>query len=319
LRRNIFLNNSNAFPDETIKAMLPARTPGGHKGTFGHVLSICGSERYQGAAVLAALGAVHSGAGLVTAAFPRVAYVPIASKLTVTPLLPLPGNRQGTLRLAALQQLRGALPGKTAVLLGCGLGLNADTIALTGALLREITVPLVLDADGLNAISGINSQEPHMDSQAASAPALAALRSRACPCPVLTPHPGEMARLCGLAVEEIRANPAEIARQFAQDHQVVLVLKGANTIVAAPNQPPVPSRLPPNAGLAKGGSGDLLAGIIVSLLAQGCAAYQAAVCGVYLHALAAARAAASHSASGMTALDCVEELKRISIDQTGGG
>jgi len=295
--------------DKDILAMLPARDPNGHKGTFGHVLSVCGSERYQGAAVLAALGAVHSGAGLVTAAFPRAAYAPIAGALTVTPLLPLPGNRQGTLRLAAMQGLREALPGKNAVLLGCGLGLNADTIALTGLLLNEIQAPLVLDADALNAVARINSNDPHMDGYGD------VLHNRACPCPVLTPHPGEMSRLCGRSAEEIQAKPGEIARRFAREYNVVLVLKGAQTVVAGAGEGELwRCPLPPNAGLAKGGSGDLLAGIIVSLLAQGLPAYHAAICGVYLHALAAARAARRLSPSGMTALDCVDELKKLRVE-----
>ena len=290
-----------------ILAMLPARDPNGHKGDFGHVLSVCGSERYQGAAVLAALGAVHSGAGLVTAAFPRAVYAPVASALTVTPLLPLPSNRQGTLRLAAMQGLREALPGKDAVLLGCGLGLNADTIALTELLLKEIKAPLVLDADALNAVARINSSDSHMDGHDD------VLRRRACPCLVLTPHPGEMSRLCGYSVEEIQANPREIARQFVRKWGVVLVLKGAQTIVAGEDEL-WPCPLPPNSGLAKGGSGDLLAGIIVSLLAQKLPAYHAAVCGVYLHALAAARAIKHLSPSGMTALDCVDELKELRVE-----
>jgi len=316
-----------------LPCKLPARSPSGHKGDFGHVLSICGSERYQGAAVLAALGAVHSGAGMVTAAFPRAAYAPIAAKLTVTPLLPLPGNRQGTLRVSAMQDLRAALPGKSAVLLGCGLGLNADTIALTELLLREVEAPLVLDADALNAIAringvnsptslalvppqetsylplcGINSGGAHMNGTDI-------LNSRVCDRPVLTPHMGEMSRLCGVSVEELQQNSMRFARAFAQKYGVVLVLKSAQTIVAGAGEGEVwTCPFPPNSGLAKAGSGDLLAGMIASLLAQGMQPYDAAVCGVYLHALAAARTAERLSASGMTALDCVEELKRMAID-----
>ena len=288
--------------DDQILAMLPARDPSSHKGDFGHVLSICGSVRYQGAAVLAALGAVHSGAGMVTAAFPRAAYTPIAAKLTVTPLLPLPDNRQGTLHVSAIEELRTALRGKDAVLLGCGLGLNAGTVALTELLLKEAQAPMVLDADALNAIASINLDNVHMHSNT-----------------ILTPHPGEMSRLCGLPIEKIQAKPVEIARAFAKKHGVVLVLKGAKSVVAEPAGKCWQCPLPPNAGLAKGGSGDLLAGMIVSLLAQGLAREQsfapfnAAVCGVYLHALAAARAAERLSASGMTALDCVDELKKMRV------
>ena len=283
--------------ENEIMALLPVRDPVGHKGSFGHVLSICGSERYQGAAVLAALGAVHCGAGLVTAAFPRAAYAPIAVKLTVTPLLPLPGNRQGTLHVSALPQLREAIQGKNSVLLGCGLGLNADTKEIVRTLLREISCPLVLDADGINALAA------HMDSLKVG--------FRACALPVLTPHPGEMTRLTGLSIAEIEQNREEIACRFAAEHRVVLVLKGSHTVVAAPGRASTVCGLPPNSGLAKGGSGDLLAGMLASLLAQGMAPFEAAVCAVHLHAMAAQRAAARLSARGMTALDCVEELKRI--------
>ena len=282
--------------DETIakiKGLLPRRDPSGNKGDFGHVLSVCGCERYQGAAVLAAMGAVHCGAGLVTAAFPRQIYAPLASKLTVTPLLPLPGNRQGTLHVSALPALRGALPGKASVLLGCGLGLNADTRELVLTLLGEIDCPLVLDADGINAVAA------HMDSLKAS-------RNAAL---VLTPHPGEMARLTGLSIEAVQRGREGAACRFAQEHGCVLVLKGAQTVVAGPGGACETSPLPPNSGMAKGGSGDLLAGMLASLLAQGMASFEAAVCAVLLHGLAGLRAAERYSARGMTALDCLEELK----------
>jgi len=284
-----------------IRQMLPARDPCGNKGDFGHVLSVCGCERYQGAAVLAALGAVHCGAGLVTAAFPRQIYAAVAAKLTVTPLLPLPGNRQGTLHVSALPALRGALPGKSAVALGCGLGLNADTQELVLTLLGEIACPLVLDADGINAAaSHINVATLHMDG-------LKAFPRDT----VLTPHPGEMARLTGLSIPEIQRDREGIARRFAEKHNCVLVLKGARTVVAAPGREPVTTPLPPNSGMAKGGSGDVLAGMLASLLAQGMAPFEAALCAVYLHGLAGLRAMERFSQRGMTALDCLDELKGL--------
>jgi NAD(P)H-hydrate epimerase len=285
-----------------IKDLLPRRDPGGNKGDFGHVLSVCGCERYQGAAVLAALGAVHCGAGLVTAAFPRQIYAPLAAKLTVTPLLPLPGNRQGTLHVSALPALREALAGKSAVVLGCGLGLNADTREIVLTLLEEAACPLVLDADGINALASfINDAAQHMDR-------LKALPNRAL---VLTPHPGEMSRLTGLPIAEILRDPAGAAVKFAQEHGCVLVLKGAQTVIAAPGGACETTPLPPNSGMAKGGSGDLLAGMLASLLAQGMEPFDASVCAVLLHGLAGLRAAEKHSQRGMTALDCVDELKGL--------
>jgi len=278
-----------------IKSMLPRRDPCGHKGDFGHVLSICGCERYQGAAALAALGAVHCGAGLVTAAFPCQIYAPMATKLTVTPLLPLPGNHQGTLHVSALPMLREALPGKSSVLLGCGLSLNADTREIVLTLLSEIACPLVLDADGINAVAA------HTDS----------LKALPCSMPVLTPHPGEMSRLTGLSIDEIQRDRENVANQFAREYGCVLVLKGAQTVIAAPGRAPETAPLPPNAGMAKGGSGDVLAGMLASLLAQGMEPFDASVCAVYLHGLAGLRAAEKHSRRGMTALDCLDELKGL--------
>ena len=291
-----------------IKNMLPRRDPAGNKGDFGHVLSVCGCERYQGAAALAALGAMHCGAGLVTAAFPRAIYAPLAAKLTVTPLLPLPDNRQGTLHVSALPALREALRGKSAVVLGCGLGLTADTREIVLTLLNEIACPLVLDADGINALSAphINAESVHMDS----------LKATQCEL-VLTPHPGEMARLTGLSIPEIQSGREGVARRFAEEYGCVLVLKGAQTVIAAPGRETFTqeaffaSALPPNSGMAKGGSGDVLAGMLGSLLAQGMEPFGAAVCAVLLHGLAGLRAAERYSQRGMTALDCIEELKGL--------
>lgn len=278
-------------------SMLPVRDPEGHKGSFGHVLSICGCERYQGAAVLAAMGAVYCGAGLVTAAFPRGIYAPLSAKLTVTPLLPLPANQQGTLHVSALPALREALPNKTAVLLGCGLGLNADTIEITETLLEEVRCPLVLDADGINAAA------LHKDGLRKNV-------SRNAPL-VLTPHPGEMARLTGLTIEDVQQDREGLAQRFAEAQNCTLVLKGAKTVVAAPEHAPWVTPLPPNSGMAKGGSGDLLAGMLVSLLSQGMPAFEAAQCAVLLHGLAGLQAAQRYSPRSMTALDCAEELKRL--------
>ena len=278
-----------------IRELLPRRDPAGNKGDFGHVLSVCGCERYQGAAALAALGAVHCGAGLVTAAFPRGIYAPLAAKLTVTPLLPLPDNRQGTLHVSALPTLREALAGKSAVVLGCGLGLTADTREIVLTLLSEIACPLVLDADGINALTS------HIN----------VLKAIPCGKLVLTPHPGEMARLTGLTIPEIQSDREGAARRFAEEHGCVLVLKGAQTVIAAPGREVFISPLPPNSGMAKGGSGDVLAGMLGSLLAQGMEPFEACLCAVLLHGLAGLRAAERYSARGMTALDCLEELKGL--------
>ena len=285
------MHNMFFLDEKAVRYLLPPRDPASHKGSFGHVLCVCGCERYQGAAVLAALGATRCGAGLVTAAFPRQAYAPIAAKLATAIMLPLPGNRYGTLKASALPMIRQALRDKSALLLGCGLGLNANTKKITQVLLKETACPLILDADGLNAAS---MHMPSLETYSGSAL-------------VLTPHPGEMSRLTGLPVEKIQRNRVEIACQFTQAYNCVLVLKGAGTVVAAAGREPYINATG-NAGLAKGGSGDLLAGMIASLLAQGMPAFEAATCGVYLHGLAADRVAARLSQRGMDALDCADEL-----------
>ncbi|MDR2647689.1 MAG: NAD(P)H-hydrate dehydratase [Oscillospiraceae bacterium] len=279
---------------EFVKGSMPRRDPHGHKGSFGHLLSVCGSARYPGAAILAALGAAHMGTGLVTAAFADAAYGAIAPNLIQTPLLPLKSNGAGMLSREALPQIQSNLTGKTAVLLGCGLGLCGDTIQLTHQLLQSIVCPTVLDADGINAIAA------HTYLLKKVRPAQLAL----------TPHPGEMARLLGCAPADVNHNRETIAADFAREYGVVLALKGANTLVAAPDGQ-IFRNTTGNDGLAKGGSGDLLAGMIASLLAQGLDAFHAAVIGVFLHGLCADRTAARLSRRGMTALDCAEELKRL--------
>lgn len=274
-----------------IKRMLPKRKPVSNKGTCGHALCVCGSMRMTGAACLAVGGALRCGAGLVTAAFPQSAYAGIAPKLTEPLLLPLDSNFEGTFSFNALADIFEASKRASAVLLGCGIGFNKDTTRLTLNLIKEIKKPVIIDADGINALS------TNID----------ILREAQAPV-ILTPHPGEMSRLCGKSIAEIVANPIAAAYEFSREYGVTVVLKGANTIVCGCDPTRIYVNPTGNAGLARGGSGDLLAGMTVSLLAQGMKPFEAAVCAVYLHGLCADAVAQKTSMRGMLPSDVLNYL-----------
>ncbi len=279
--------------DEEVQ--LPQRRRDTNKGTFGKVLSVCGSRRYAGAAVLAANGAVRIGAGLVTAAFPDAAYPAVAAKLTEPVLLPLPCCSDGFFSRAAIDPLQKEAITASVLLIGCGLGQTMGTASLINELLPETDGPIVLDADGINLISR-NIHE------------LESIGSRA----VLTPHPGEFARLLGVSIPEVQANRLALAKEFAQKFNTVLVLKGAATVVASPER--VYVNHTGNPGMARGGSGDLLAGMIAGLIAQGLNRFDAAVTGVFLHGTVGDRAARKYSIHGMTPSSMISLLPKVLSD-----
>ena len=251
-----------------LKPLIPIRALASHKGTFGHLLVLAGSVGKGGAAVLCGLGAARSGAGLVTIAAPRMlnGVVQWALPEAMTEVLSF---SQHCLSDTDYEQLLAAAQGKEAVAVGPGLGTAEETGQLVRKLYRELRQPLVVDADGLNLLAG-------------EIGALAAGPR------VLTPHPGEMARLTGLAPLEIQNKRRAVAADFAKRHGVYLVLKGAATVIAAPD-----GRLAVNStgnpGMAAGGMGDVLAGLIGGLLAQGVPPWEAACLAVYMHGLAADR------------------------------
>ena len=276
------------------RELFPKRDIMGNKGTFGHALSICGSKNMQGAAVLAATGAMRCGAGLVTAAFPEAAYSAIAPKLTEQLMLPLPSNEDGTFSSAAIPELVKRTDKASAVLVGCGLGLNFETKELVNALVCNCEKPLVIDADGINAVAcNIDILKE------AKAPVL------------LTPHPGEMARLTGKTVKEIEKDRVKAALDFANEYNVTVLLKGASTIIAAPDSEKIYVNTTGNPGMAKGGSGDLLSGMILSFIAQGLSVFDAAVLGAYIHGAVGDRAAHRLSMAGMTPSDCAGMLSEL--------
>jgi NAD(P)H-hydrate epimerase len=281
------------------------RSAAANKGNFGHVLVVGGcfgnAGGKAGAPAMAALAAMRSGAGLVTAAVPAPA-LPVVSSfapelmtwpLHATPAGAVSSRDLGSARLAAL------LEGKTVLAVGPGLGQSADTAKFVTGLLDETQIPAVVDADALNILAGKKAL-------------LAKLSKKGKRTLVLTPHPGEMARLAGMTVAEVQANRLETARSFAQRTGTTLVLKGARTLIAHPDGR-VAVNTSGNPGLAKGGSGDLVTGLIAGMLAQYPAEPQRAVeAAVYLHGLAADLAVSNpegaHDVHTLLATDCLAYL-----------
>lgn len=252
-----------------VKKALPPRKEDGHKGDFGKLLIVGGAVGYTGAPYLAASAAVRSGCGLVYLGVPRCIWAVEAAKCVSAMPFPLP-DEGGRLSTDALAPIRGKLRGCDALALGPGLGQSAIVTTLVSVLLRETEQPIVLDADGLNALAD-------------DLPALDARRGSTT---ILTPHDGEFARLLGIPVDVLLTQDrTESSRAFAVEHGCVLVRKGHRTLVALPDGDVLENTCGGSA-LAKGGSGDVLTGLIASLLAQGANAEHAAACGVWLHARA---------------------------------
>ena len=276
-----------------VGSHLPVRPLDSHKGTFGHALIVAGSRSYVGAAYLAAQAAVRAGAGLVTLATPESVYPIVAGKLTEVIHLPLPEDQEGLVRPEAAGLIRSNLSHYDAMAVGCGLGHSEGTRQFMEQLVLDqpqLPIPLVIDADGLNNLSRLE----HWWERLAGTT-------------VLTPHPGEMANLVGTPTSEIQRDRIGAARKWADYWKVGLVLKGAHTVVAHPDQAVRVSSFA-NPGLASGGTGDVLTGILAGLMAQGLTADLAASCGVYLHGQAGAYAVLDLGEAGLTATDLVQRL-----------
>lgn len=283
---------SREFLDETaIKPLLRRRSRNSHKGSFGHCLIVAGSTGKTGAAAMAANSAVRCGAGLVTLAAPASLNPILEIKTTEAMTLPLPDGGKGHLGEAPLLPLEKLIGGRNAVALGPGIGWHPETARLVRHLVTEIDLPLVVDADGLNAIS----EDPSVLLKKASAGM------------ILTPHPGEMARLAGTSVAAVEADRIGIAREFAARYRVCLVLKGARTVIATPERE-VAINGSGNPGMASGGMGDVLTGILAALLAQGYAPADACRLGVFIHGHAADLVAADKGEIGMSAVDVQEHI-----------
>ena len=287
--------------EEFVWQNIPRRARDSHKGTFGSVLAVAGSAYYRGAALLAAEGALRTGAGIVTLASVEPVLAAAVARTPECCLCPCIAGAEGGISPESIPRIQRQKA--TVLLLGPGLGgaaqsaaRAAETRTLVQTLLPAFAGSAVLDADGLNAAAQLlaaGEAFPHPAGEL-----------------IVTPHPGEMARLTGLSAAQINADREETARTYAQKWNAVVVLKGSRTVVAAPDGR---VRVNPtgNPGLARGGSGDVLSGMTAALLACGLPAFEAAACAVYLHGAAADRTAAVLGEYGMLPHDILPQLGRI--------
>lgn len=272
---------------KAVLSILPDRQILAHKGNFGRILLLCGSRGYTGAAYLAAMGALRTGAGLTYLGVPESIYAIEAVKLNEPIVFPLPDD-DGKLAVSAAEEIKGLLPKMDAALIGPGLGQSKGTLAALKVVLRDFQGAVVVDADGINLLA----QHKYL------------LRGRTAPT-VLTPHEGEFARIAG-GVATDRQTAAE---QLALELGAVVVLKGHGTIITDGT---VTYRNPTgNPGMAVGGSGDVLAGMVVSLLGQGIDPVEAAAAGVWLHGAAGDVCAEKLGQYAMLPTDILEELPRL--------
>ena len=270
-----------------VLTILPDRLPETHKGHYGKILLLCGSRGFTGAAYLAAMGALRTGAGLVFLGVPESIYAIEAVKLNEAVVFPLP-DRDGKLSHEAIGEILDRLPKMDAVLIGCGLGQSEDTLSVVQTVLEHAKCPVVVDADGINLLSA------HRD----------ILRGRIYPT-ILTPHDVEFQRLGGILTDDRMESAAVLAR----DLKSVVLLKGHRTCITDGNI--AYRNTTGNPGMAVGGSGDVLAGIIVSLLGQGIAPLEAAAVGAWLHGTAGDLCASEMGQYGMLPTDMLTRLPRL--------
>ena len=270
--------------------LLPPRPLETHKGEAGRVFLLAGSVGLSGAAALCTMGALRAGAGLVTLGIPQSLHDAMAGKLTETMLKLLPDTPSGSLSEQGLPEILGALESADAFGFGPGLSQHEATRQLVHRLVPQLRRPTVIDADGLNALS-------HQ---------VELLQSLACPA-IITPHPGEMARLARTTPDQIQRRREETAKDFAARHRVVVVLKGYRTVVAGPDGACYINETG-NPGMASGGCGDVLTGLMTALLGQGLVPFDAAQLGVYLHGLAGDLAAQTQGQIGLIASDVIDTI-----------
>lgn len=276
---------------EEVKAFFKKREAESHKGTYGTVLVIGGSYETPNAAYFAAQAAVNTGAGLVKLAFPSFAYSAIAPKTCEQTLIPLESNKSGRISQNAVKRLEKELKKCSCVVLGCGMGADADTKAVTEFVIKNSEVPVILDADGINCL------KDNIDIlDAAKAPV------------ILTPHPKEMSRIAGVSVEDIQKNRGAVVKSFTKAHNSVLVLKGASTLVGSTEYGDMYVNSTGNPGMATGGCGDILSGMIGSFIAQGLDPFRSAVAAVNIHGAAGDKVTEKYSMMGNTPTLILAEL-----------
>jgi NAD(P)H-hydrate epimerase len=287
----------NLIEEKEAARILPKRRPDTHKGTYGHLAVIAGSRGKGGAAALSSISALKAGAGLVTLALPECLNISFEAGIPEVMTLPLPDTKDGTIDKSALDILIKFLEGKSAVLIGPGITTNPSTSSLIKNLIKKVSCPMLIDADGLNII----------------ADKIELLKDKPFPV-VVTPHPGEMARMLNTTSKEIQANRIESSRKLSAEYGIYVILKGARTIVATPEGE---AYINPtgNPGMATAGTGDVLSGIIAGFISQGLSAKDSSILGVYLHGMAGDIAAAKLSQTALIASDLLktfpEAVKRI--------
>lgn len=271
---------------------LPHRPDDAHKGTMGTMLNISGSYCMAGACILSSMSALKSGVGLLKVALPRSIYPIVASSVYEAVFVPVGDEKDETLDISSIDYLLNTTKTADSVLLGCGIKCCEETIEFVKEFVVACTTPLLIDADGINALC------MNID----------ILKETNCDI-VVTPHVKEMSRLCGKSVEYILNNREQVTQDFAHKYGVTVVLKGKNTIVTDGNN----THINPtgNSGMAKGGSGDVLSGIIASLMAQGVEPLKASCIGVYVHGLAGDLASQMFSKTSMLPRDIIENLPQI--------
>lgn len=275
------------------RELIPKREADFNKGNCGKVFIAAGSIGMTGAACLSAVGALRTGSGLVTVGLPKSSQPIAAIKLTEAMTVPLAENEDGTLSLSALGEIKSRVGKSDVCVFGPGLGKNADISKLIDSMLSG-SCDMVIDADGLNALAdNMEILRRHANRNSCRA--------------VITPHPGEMSRLCRESIEAIQSNRVSIAREFAKEFGVVVVLKGSNTVIASPDGRTHVNESG-NPGMATGGTGDVLSGVIGSLIGQGLEPFEASLLGVFIHGIAGDLAKRDKGEHGMTAGDVAENI-----------
>ncbi|MFH2137572.1 MAG: NAD(P)H-hydrate dehydratase [Candidatus Omnitrophota bacterium] len=286
-----------------IKADFLKRKKDAHKGDFGHLFVLAGSRGLTGAACLCTQAALLSGAGLVTLGIPESLNPIVAKKLTEAMTKPLPETKAGSLGLKAFTQMKILFNKVDALAIGPGLSQNPQTQKLVRKIVREIDLPMVIDADGLNALAG------HTE-----------ILKKRTSATVITPHPGEMGRLLGVSSQRIQKNRRKLAKSFSCRYNMITVLKGQGTIIASPDAR-IAVNTTGNPGMAKAGTGDVLTGIIAAFLAQGQDSFEAVRLAVYIHGLAGDIAVKEKGQISLLATDIIDKLpqafKQISQKSKG--
>ena len=305
IKEVLFLSDGSGFlitrlslDIRSAAALLPERDLFSNKGSFGKVLLICGSKKMVGCCYLATLGALRSGAGLVTLAFPDCLYIPLTSRLTENLFLPLKCDNEGYLSDDNINTILDFVKKSDVVMLGCGIGVTDGTKAIVKSIIENSEVPLILDADAINCIS--DTPEILLEAK----------------CDVLlTPHPGEMSRLCGKTINEIELNREQTAIDFCDKYKVNLLLKGHKTLVCNKECTELYINKTGNKGLSKGGAGDLLSGIISCLFPSmkndGSSLFYSAVLGAFIHGLTADFLKEDLSEYAMLPSDCADALPEV--------